>query len=113
MNADVPVDSPETGFVFKGPSNAGPMPPRNGELNLTFTFKGKRFGGSVGYRNVTSSLNQEALGDDGRTVVRVRPSLFVIQAGVLFKNVVIEGVLHGDFERVRIAQLLDAASDVG
>jgi len=112
-NADVPVDSPEVGFIFKGPSNPGPIPPPGGELRLSFTFRGKRMMGTVSYKDVTSTLNQEAIGDDGRSVERVRPALFVIQAGVLFKDIVIEGVLHRDFENVRVAQLLDLASDIG
>lgn len=110
VNADVPVDAPEVGFVFRGPSTTKPDPPAGAELGLSFELQGNRMTGDVSWKLETGTLREDAVGDDGRTIERLRPSLFVVDAAVLFREVVVEGVLHPDFEKTRVSELLAAAS---
>ena len=53
------------------------------------------------------SLTWHTKGDDGRSIKRLRPALFVLENGVVFKDVVIKGTLHASFQRERVQELLD------
>jgi hypothetical protein len=106
-NNDVPVDSPEIGFIFEGPTYEKPQPPPGGELKISFELRGNRMTAEVGYKKDTTTLRGEAVGDDGRGIERVRPALFVVQNGVHFSEIVVEGRIHPDFERQRVRELLD------
>ena len=109
VNNDVPVDSPEVGFVFKGPSRATPIPPPGADLDLMLALSGDQVKAEVRYRGDTAKLGVQARGDDGRGFQRHRPALFVVEAGVIFREVQIEGRLHPDFVRERERELLDLA----
>ena len=50
---------------------------------------------------------ENARGDDGRGFQRHRPTLFVVQAGVIFRNIRIRGRIDPAFEREREQELLD------
>ncbi|MHC4340023.1 MAG: hypothetical protein ACYSX0_07425 [Planctomycetota bacterium] len=106
-NNDVPVDSPDIGFIFRGGTREKPQPDPGGELDIGFELKGNEMTGVVAYKSDQVTLRHQAVGDDGRGIQRVRPALFVVQNGVLFKRIRIEGVVHPDFERARISELLD------
>jgi hypothetical protein len=109
VNNDVPVDSPEIGFVFKGPSRARPSPPGGAEIDLSLSLSGDQLKAEVGYKGDRAKLGIQARGDDGRGFQRHRPTLFVIEAGVVFREVKIRGKLHPDFVREREGELLDLA----
>jgi hypothetical protein len=109
VNADVPVDAPEVGFVFRGGSITKPDPPAGAELGLSFELKENRMTGDVSWQLETGTLREDAIGDDGRTIERLRPALYVVDAAVLFREVVIEGTLHPDFEKARLRDLAEAA----
>jgi hypothetical protein len=108
-NADVPVDSPDIGFIFEGATKTKPNPPGGSMIRLRFGLDGNRMKGSVTYKSEESTLPGEAVGDDGRGIERVRPTLFVVQNSVLFREIVIEGVLHPDWEKERVRELLSMA----
>jgi len=108
-NNDVPVDSPETGFIFEGATRTSPNPPGGSMINLRFSIDGNRMKGSVAYKGDEATLPGEAVGDDGRGIAKVRPSLFVVQNSVLFREIVIDGVLHPDWEKERVTELLQMA----
>ena len=106
-NNDVPIDSPDIGFIFKGASKTNPAPPRNATLTLTFAVKGDAMVGTVNYKGDACTLTYHTKGDDGRSIAKLRPAIFVIEAGVVFSEIVIKGTLHKDFEKRRVAELLD------
>jgi tetratricopeptide (TPR) repeat protein len=103
-NADVPVDSPETGFIFRV-TRAAPEVPAGAEAALEFRLDGSRMEATVACGGSDASLRGEARGDDGRGIERLRPALFVVDAAAVFRAVVIEGVLHPDSERDRVREL--------
>ncbi|MEM8886337.1 MAG: hypothetical protein AAGD14_19940, partial [Planctomycetota bacterium] len=107
VNVDVAVDSPEIGFVFKGASITNPDPPAGAEIKLKLQMEGDQVEGQVGYRGKTGTLKRQAKGDDGRGFQRHRPALYVIETGVIFREVVIRGRLHPSFVREREGELLD------
>ncbi|MHC4937876.1 MAG: hypothetical protein ACYTHK_02770 [Planctomycetota bacterium] len=109
VNNDVPVDSPEIGFVFKGPSRARPSPPGGAEIDLSISLNGDQLKAQVGYKGDSAKLGVQARGDDGRGFQRHRPALYVIEAGVIFREVKVRGKLHPDFVREREGELLDLA----
>ncbi|MHC4931990.1 MAG: hypothetical protein ACYTGV_07365, partial [Planctomycetota bacterium] len=82
-------------------------PDPGGELDIGFELKGNEMTGGVAYTSDQVTLRHQAVGDDGRGIQRVRRALFVVQNGVLFKRIRIEGAMHPDFERARISELLD------
>ena len=110
VNADVPVDAPDTGFIFRGPSITRPDLPGGAEVELSFAFEGKQMAGEVEYRGERGGRRGSTIGDDGRGIDRVRPGLFVIANRVLFKEIVVEGRLHPGFEKRRVSALLDLAA---
>lgn len=109
VNNDVASDSPEVGFVFKGPSRTKPSPPAGKEIELRLEFEDGRVKGEVRYGSGNAQLGVEARGDDGRGFQRHRPALFVVEAGVVFREVEIRGNLHPSFRRERERELLDLA----
>jgi len=80
------------------------------EETLAFAVRGKEMAGEVLFRGTRGGRSGECVGDDGRGIERVRPGLVVLENGVTFSDVVIEGRVHKDFEQSRVAALLDAAS---
>ena len=78
-------------------------------INLRFGLDGNRMKGSVAYKGDEANLPGEAVGDDGRGIERVRPMLFVVQNSVLFREIVIDGTLHPEWEKERIRELLSMA----
>ena len=108
-NADVPVDSPDVGFIIKGPSVMNPTPPPGATVALTFSVKADHMVGTIRYRRDSGTHNFHTKGDDGRSIEKLRPGLFVLENGVTFSEIVIKGTLHKDFERTRIDELLDLA----
>jgi hypothetical protein len=109
VNNDVPSNTPDVGFVFKGPSRTKPSPPGGKEIELRLEFEDSRVKGEVRYRGTKAQLGVEARGDDGRGFERHRPALFVVEAGVVFREVEIRGNLHPSFARERERELLDLA----
>jgi hypothetical protein len=110
VNADVPVDSPDIGFIFRGASITRPWPAEGAEIGLSFTLRGDQMAGEISYKGADGGRRGSALGDDGRGVERTRPGLIVIDNSVTFSEIVIEGRLHPSFESRRVAQLLETAS---
>jgi hypothetical protein len=108
VNNDVPVDSPEIGFVFKGPSVAKPAPGPGAEISESLAVLGANVRATVSYRGDDGSLRVSARGDDGRGFRRHRPALFVVQAGVIFRDIHIRGKIDPKFEEERERELLDA-----
>ncbi len=108
-NADVPVDSPEIGFIFRV-TRKQPQPRKGEEIKITFGLDGTTMKSEVEAAGKSSTMRGEAVGDDGRGISLLRPSLFVVQNNVRFKDVVIEGVLHPEFEKERRRELLDVVS---
>ena len=106
-NNDVPIDSPDTGFIFKGASKTSPAPSPGATLSLSFAVRGDNMVGTVSYRGASATLTYHTKGDDGRSIKRLRPALFVIENGVVFREIVIKGTLHPRFERERVEELLD------
>jgi len=107
VNADVPVDSPEVGFIFRGGTIRTPQLVAGAEARLAFTYKGTTMTGSATYRGETGERSGSTIGDDGRGIERVRPGLFVLENTVAFRDIVIEGRLHPSFEKKRVQELLD------
>ncbi len=58
----------------------------------------------------SESLRDDARGDDGRGISKLRPALFVVENNVTFRKVVIEGVLHPEWEKLRVSELWDLVS---
>jgi len=110
-NADVPIDSPEIGFIFRQ-SNETPDVRLGQTVRIEFKLKGSRMSGSVAAGGKSGSLRGEATGDDGRGMSLLRPSLFVVQNSARFRKVEIEGVLHPHFERERLDELLDEVASL-
>ena len=109
-NDDVPIDAPDVGFVFKGRSITSPAPPAGARLTLGFSVRADKMVGTIRYRDDSGSLGYHTKGDDGRSIQKLRPGLFVLENSVTFTDIVIKGTLHKDFERTRIDELLDLAS---
>ncbi len=109
VNNDVPVDAPDIGFIFIIPSIEKPSPPAGADVGLSFSIDGLAMTGDVALGMETGTLRAEAKGDDGRGIERLRPTLFVHQNAVLFRDVTIEGTPHPDFEKERLAELLRMA----
>ena len=107
VNNDVPIDSPEVGFVFKGPSVSDPRPGPGAQIHELIEILGQNVRAEVSYRGNSGKLRVAARGDDGRGFERHRPALYVVQAGVTFKNVKIRGRVHPDFANEREQELLD------
>jgi len=103
-NNDVPVDSPETGFIFRVTRDR-PEVPRGTEAEIQFRLEGTHMEGVVACGGKDATLRGEATGDDGRAIERLRPALIVVDASARFREVVIEGELHPAFERERIDDL--------
>ena len=112
VNNDVSVDSPEIGFVFKGPSITKPAPRAGTEIGLKLVVEPGRARGEVSWKGKTGTMNVEAKGDDGRGFQRHRPTLYVIEAGVVFREVEIRGNLHPSFVGERERELLDLAGSL-
>jgi len=110
VNADVPVDSPEMGFIFRGPTLHSPQPEAGETIRISFSLQGERMKGEIECQNGKGSRGGRAVGDDGRGIERVRPGLFVLENRVTFGAVTIEGKLHRSFEQQRVAELLDLAA---
>jgi hypothetical protein len=110
VNNDVPVDSPEIGFIFRGATLTSPNPVTGEAFRISFSLRGDTMKGTIECRDGKGSRAGSALGDDGRGIERVRPGLIVIQNTVVFRDIVIQGRLHPSFEKRRIAQLLDLAA---
>jgi tetratricopeptide (TPR) repeat protein len=110
VNADVPVDSPDIGFIFRGGSIMKPWPAEGAEIGLSFELRGNQMAGEITYKGADGGRRGSTLGDDGRGIERTRPGLIVIENSVIFREIVIEGRLHPSFERKRVAELLEIAS---
>jgi len=109
VNNDVPVDAPDVGFIFIIPSIEKPSPPAGADIGLSFSIDGAAMTGDVALGMESGTLRAEAKGDDGRGIERLRPTLFVHDNAVLFRDVTIEGTPHPDFEKERLAELLRQA----
>ncbi len=109
VNNDVPVDAPDVGFIFIIPSIEKPSPPAGADIGLSFSIDGLAMTGDVALGMESGTLRAEAKGDDGRGIERLRPTLFVHDNAVLFRDVTIEGTPHPDFEKERVAELLRLA----
>ena len=107
VNNDVPVDSPEIGFVFKGPSYEKPAPGPGARIEESIAMLGANAMAEVKSGGEKSTLRVSARGDDGRGFKRHRPALYVVQAGVIFRNIRIRGRIDPDFEKERERELLD------
>jgi len=112
VNNDVPVDSPEVGFIFRGATITKPELAAGGTCKLAFSLRGDTMAGRVVYRGRDGERSGKAVGDDGRGIERVRPGLIVLQNRVLFTDIVVEGRLHTDFEKRRVSELLDVAANL-
>ncbi|MHC4550244.1 MAG: hypothetical protein ACYTEZ_15850 [Planctomycetota bacterium] len=112
VNADVPVDSPDIGFIFRGASITKPWPHEGAEIRLSFALKSNQMAGEITYKGDRGGRRGSAVGDDGRGMERVRPGLIVIENSVIFREITIEGRLHPDFEKKRIADLLEVAASL-
>jgi hypothetical protein len=108
-NADVPVDSPDTGFIFLV-TRPGPEARPNGTLDLSLGMKKLRIEAEVKTGGKDGQLRDDARGDDGRGIEKLRPALFVVENSVTFRDVVIEGLLHREFEKQRVQELWDLVS---
>ena len=108
-NADVPIDSPDTGFIFLT-SKQNPVPKPRGTLALSLAMDKLRIEATVKISGQSESLRDEARGDDGRGIEKLRPALFVVENNVTFRKVVIEGVLHPEWEKLRVSELWDLVS---
>jgi len=107
VNNDVPVDSPEIGFVFKGPSYTKPAPGPGAKIRESIAMLGANVRAEVRGRGGDSTLQVSARGDDGRGFKRHRPTLYVVQAGVIFRNIRIRGRIDPAFAHERESELLD------
>ncbi|MGQ0613575.1 MAG: hypothetical protein ACT4PV_07565 [Planctomycetaceae bacterium] len=108
-NNDVPIDSPDIGFIFRVTSEKPEVRP-GGPANLRFRLDGETMEATVEAGGKDATIRGRAVGDDGRGMERVRPSLFVLENSVVFREVVVEGTLHASFEKERVRELLDLAS---
>ncbi|MHC4960406.1 MAG: hypothetical protein ACYTGN_18815 [Planctomycetota bacterium] len=109
-NVDVKANAPETAFIFKGDSKTKPKPPGGSTLTETFTVKGDHMVGTVSHKGDSCTLTWHTKGDDGRSIRDLRPGLFVLEAGVVFSDVVIQGTLGPRFERTMLDELIDIAA---
>lgn len=107
VNNDVPVDSPEMGFIFRGDSITRPELKAGEEALLGFAARDKQMIGEVVFQGERGGRSGSTLGDDGKGIERLRPGLVVLDNVVVFRDVVVEGKLHADFERARVSALLD------
>jgi hypothetical protein len=107
VNNDVAVDSPEMGFIFRGPSITSPQLVAGEEELLAFQAKGDEMSGEVLFKGDRGGRSGSTLGDDGRGIERLRPGLIVLDNTVTFRDVRIEGRLKKDFEHARVSALLD------
>ncbi len=110
VNADVPVDSPDIGFIFRGASIMKPWPAEGAEVELSFELRGNQMAGELAYKGDRGGRRGSTVGDDGRSIERTRPGLIVIENSVTFREIVIEGRLHPSFEKKRVRELLEIAS---
>jgi hypothetical protein len=110
VNADVPVDSPEVGFIFRGSSITKPDPPEGASLELSWRLEKDTMSGEVTWKGTKGALSGSTVGDDGRSIEKTRPGFFVVENSVVFADVVVEGRLHPSFEEGRVAELLRTAS---
>jgi len=110
VNADVPVDSPDIGFIFRGPSITKPELRDGMEAKLSFSLREDTMTGTIATREGDGQRSGSTVGDDGRSIERTRPGLFVIETGVIFSDIVVEGRLHQGFEDRRVSALLDIAA---
>ena len=110
-NADVPVDSPEIGFIFRVTRDQ-PGVKSGDSLDLTFEIRKDTMKAEVEANGRRSTLRGRAVGDDGRGISRVRPALFVVQASVRFERVVIDGVLWPAFEKFHLRDLMEQVDDL-
>jgi hypothetical protein len=108
VNNDVPVDSPEIGFIFRGDSAPKPELVPGEEVVLAFAAREKQMQGELLFKGDRASRSGSTLGDDGNGIERLRPGLVVFDNTVVFKDVVVEGRIHPDFERARVSALLHA-----
>jgi hypothetical protein len=112
VNADVPVDSPDIGFIFRGGSLMKPWPREGAEIELSFELHKNQMAGEIVYRGDRGGRRGSAVGDDGRGMERTRPGLIVIENSVTFREIVIEGRLHPSFENKRVNELLEIAESL-
>ncbi|MDH3590369.1 MAG: hypothetical protein OER88_00710 [Planctomycetota bacterium] len=110
VNRDVPVESPEVGFIFRGASIDEPQPRQGETYSISFSWGKDRMRGTIKTRYGKGEREDIATGDDGRGISRLRPGLAVVQTAVTFKEIVIQGRLHPEFERKRVDDLLQLAS---
>jgi hypothetical protein len=110
VNNDVPVDSPETGFIFRGDSTTSPQLAAGEEAILGFAARENQMSGEVLFKGDRGGRSGSTLGDDGKGIGRLRPGLVVLDNTVVFRDVLIEGRLHPEFERTRVNALLDAVA---
>ena len=86
VNNDVPVDSPEIGFIFRGATLTSPNPTSGEAFRISFSLRKDTMKGTIKCRDGEGSRSGSALGDDGRGIARVRPGLIVIQNTVVFRD---------------------------
>jgi hypothetical protein len=110
VNNDVPVDSPEMGFIFRGDSITKPELVAGEEAILGFAARDDQMSGELLFKGDRGGRSGSTLGDDGKGIERLRPGLVVFDSTVVFRDVLVEGKLHREFERSRVAALLDAAT---
>jgi len=110
VNNDVPVDSPELGFIFRGDSITKPELVAGEEAILGFAARGDQMSGEVLFKGDRGGRSGSTLGDDGKGIERLRPGLVVFDSTVVFRDVLVEGNLHPEFERARVSQLLEACT---
>jgi hypothetical protein len=112
VNNDVPVDSPEIGFIFRGDSATKPELVAGEDAVLAFAARNDTMSGEVLFKGDRGGRSGSTLGDDGKGIERLRPGLVVLDCAAVFSDVLIEGRFHPEFERARINALLDAASAI-
>ncbi len=110
VNRDVPVESPEVGFIFRGASLSKPQPNQSEVVTLSFGWAKNRMKGVIRTRYGEGEREDVATGDDGRGMSRLRPGLMVVQNAVTFREVEIEGRLHKEYEKKRVNELLELAA---
>jgi len=110
VNNDVPLDSPELGFIFRGDSITKPELVAGEEAILGFGARGDQMSGEVLFKGDRGGRSGSTLGDDGRGIERLRPGLVVLDSTVVFRDVLVEGNLHREFERARVNALLEACA---
>ncbi len=110
VNNDVPLDSPELGFIFRGDSITKPELAAGEEAILGFAARGDQMSGEVIFKGDRGGRSGSTLGDDGKGIERLRPGLVVLDSTVVFRDVLVEGNLHPEFERARVRALLEACA---